>query len=317
MPSARLRSAGAAGAVGVPCHASRGARVGRGSRKGRARGGRELSFEFVILIDGNEVKRGVGIAAETIRYGRCVFMFRLEASARPVTRPADSPLVQLVSSSLNPALSLSSDLRAHSTSEIITRHSCRRHIVSGHPFLSLESSAGTPRFGRSPQGIATTRGVLATTRGVLTTTRSERGSTLPPTLPSQLAGGTCLLNSELLTSTCSALCSLHSRRPHSQPPPAAACLHPPAASVPSGAVPSGAVSRWLAQDGGARDGARSVHRWWSRRTTRRSTLLTALACAESRPSLAVGSRLAVESNQYLATIEIVAAERLARGGCIL
>jgi hypothetical protein len=38
---------------------------------------------------------------------------------------------------------------------------------------------------------------------------------------------------------------------------------------------------------------------------------------QSRPSLAVGSRLPVESNQYLATIEIVAAERLARSGRIL
>ena len=45
-----------------------------------------------------------------------------------------------------------------------------------------------------------------------------------------------------LSSSQAALCSLHSRRPHSQPPPSSACLRLPA-------------SRWLARDGAARDGA--------------------------------------------------------------
>ena len=239
--------------------------------------------------------------------------FRLEASARPVPHGPDSPLVPRARQLLTQSGALAQ-----------LRPPCSQHFrsspvthVGDISYPAIRSSASTHPQARpalaDPLKVSSRRGACSRRRGMC----SRRGSTLPPTLPSQLAGGTCLLSSELLTSTCSALCSLHSRRPHSQPPPAAACLHPPAASVPSGAVPSGAVSRWLARDGGARDGARSVHRWWSRRTTRRSTLLTALACAESRPSLAVGSRLAVESNQYLATIEIVAAERLARGGCIL
>ena len=166
--------------------------------------------------------------------------------------------------------SLTSDLRAPSTSDLIARVMSERwrDLVSVHPFLSLDASASTPRVGRSPHGIATTRGVLATTRGMLTTTRgvlTRRGSTLPPTLPSLLAGGTCLLNSELLSST--ALCSLHSRRPHSQPPPSSACLHLPA-------------SRWLARDGAARDGAARCFaggltaQYGARRSTWR------LACAE-------------------------------------
>lgn len=103
-----------------------------------------------------------------------------------------------------------------------------------------------------------------------------------------------------LSSSQAALCSLHSRRPHSQPPPSSACLHPPAASSSClrAAAPLGA-------------------------SLMVSPLNTALgaphgACrVQSRLSLAVGSRLAVESNQYLATIEIVAAERLARSGRIL
>ena len=90
---------------------------------------------------------------------------------------------------------------------------------------------------------------------------------------------------------------IHSRRP---PPPASTCL-PLGGSLgtaPHGTAPLGAslaVSP-LNTALGARHGAWRV---------------------QSRPSLAVGSRLAVESNQYLATIEIVAAERLARSGRIL
>jgi hypothetical protein len=70
-----------------------------------------------------------------------------------------------------------------------------------------------------------------------------------------------------LSSSQAALCSLHSRRPHSQPPPSSACLHLPA-------------SRWLARDGAARDGAARCFaggltaQYGARRSTWR------LACAE-------------------------------------
>ena len=246
MPSARLRSAGAAGAVGVPCHASRGARVGRGSRKGRARGGRELSFEFVILIDGNEVKRGVGIAAETIRYGRCVFMFRLEASARPVTRPADSPLVQLVSSSLNPALSLSSDLRAHSTSDhhsslmsetyrirpsvpqprIIRRHAPLWPIP---PRYRHDAGRACHDAGRAHNDAKCAHGEVAhcRQRSPLSSQAEPAFSTLsssqapvPPYAPFTVAA------------------RIHSRRP---PPPASTRPLPPSRAAPSRAAPSRAA----------------------------------------------------------------------------
>lgn len=148
--------------------------------------------------------------------------------------------------------------------------SCRRDGEIS--YLSIRSSASTHLPARpalaDPPTVSPRRGACSPRRGACSRRRgacSRRGSTLPPTLPSLLAGGTCLLNSELLSST--ALCSLHSRRPHSQPPPSSACLHLPA-------------SRWLARDGAARDGAARCFaggltaQYGARRSTWR------LACAE-------------------------------------
>jgi hypothetical protein len=149
-----------------------------------------------------------------------------------------------------------------------------------------------------PHGIATTRGVLATTRGMLTTTRGVLTEREHTAANAPLAARRRDLPSQAPPyAPFTAAARIHSRRP---PPPASTRL-PLGGSLgtaPHGTAPLGAslaVSP-LNTALGARHGAWRV---------------------QSRPSLAVGSRLAVESNQYLATIEIVAAERLARSGRIL
>jgi hypothetical protein len=153
--------------------------------------------------------------------------------------------------------------------------SCRRDGEIS--YLSIRSSASTHLPARpalaDPPTVSPRRGACSPRRGACSRRRgacSRRGSTLPPTLPSLLAGGTCLLNSELLSSRLML---------PSQPPPAftaAALLRLP---------PPACLS--VARSGRRRTGRRrSVLRWRSHRSIRRLALGVCRAAHHS-PSAAV------------------------------